>query len=216
MEGREHALSLVESDQPLIMAFWHSRLMIMPIVPKKLRRKLAVMVSDNRHGDISARVIAQFDVVSRRGSSANPRKKEKNKGGSSALRAMVKDAKSGMNTGITPDGPRGPANEVKMGVVQLARLTGHKMLPISVSVRHAIRLKSWDRLVVPIPVPFSQGVIVFGEPVELTDRSPEGMEQARLLLEQRIIQVTNRADELAGLKQSDRIVHPTQGMAVTS
>ena len=54
-------------------------------------------------------------------------------------------------------------------------------------------LNTWDRLL--LPMPFSRGLFVYGEPV-LVGRTADGdaMERARLALEQALNAVTDRAE----------------------
>ncbi len=92
---------------------------------------------------------------------------------------------------MTPDGPRGPAEIVKPGAAQLARLTGNPVIPLAFSCSRGKRFDSWDRFLVPYP--FSQGVIVWGEPLYYTkEEEPEAF---RLRIEQALKETTARADK---------------------
>ncbi len=76
---------------------------------------------------------------------------------------MVDYLKQGKRCAITPDGPRGPRREMKMGTVQIARLAGCPVVPFGFAAEHCWRLKSWDKFIVPKP--FSRAVFVYGEPI---------------------------------------------------
>jgi lysophospholipid acyltransferase (LPLAT)-like uncharacterized protein len=54
---------------------------------------------------------------------------------------------------------------------------------------------SWDRFLLPLP--FSTGVFVFGEPIRVDrDVDREGLERKRVELERALIEATRQAGEL--------------------
>jgi len=82
---------------------------------------------------------------------------------------------------------------VQIGVVELARLTGRPVIPITFSASRKRIFNSWDRFL--LPYPFSKGVFIYGEPVAVDlhgDR--DHLEEKRLLLEKRLNDLTERAD----------------------
>lgn len=199
--GEEHHRALLDSGQPFICAFWHARLFMMPFVQRYYRnRKSVMLISDHRDGEIIAQVIGRFGFETRRGSSADPRKPEKNKGGAGALKALISVMREGAIVGITPDGPRGPRQRAQAGVAQLSRLTGAPVLPIAYSVRHGKQFGSWDRFLLPFPVPFSRGVFVFGEPVLPPMERGGDIEKLRQDIENALNTVTDTADAHVGRK----------------
>ena len=103
---------------------------------------------------------------------------------------MVQLARENCDLGITPDGPRGPAEVVKPGVALLGRLTGRPVIPLAYSCSRAKRFTSWDRFM--LPYPFSRGVIVWGEP--LYCREGEHAEAYRQRIEKALRDVTAKAD----------------------
>ena len=78
---------------------------------------------------------------------------------------MVDYLKEGKRSAITPDGPRGPRRQLKLGVVSIARLSGRPVVPFAFEAEKCWRLKSWDRFI--IPKPFSRAVFVYGEPLRV-------------------------------------------------
>lgn len=148
-EGRESALP--DDGGPVIYAFWHHQLAMMPWV--QLRPPSVVAISGSRDGDLTARLFAGLEVEAVRGSST--------RGGASAFKGLVRAARQGRDLAITPDGPRGPSRIAKAGATRLARLTGRPLLPVAFECRPRIRLRTWDRLV--LPVPFGRGVFAYGE-----------------------------------------------------
>jgi len=130
-----------------------------------------------------------------RGSKANARKRDKDKGGVRAIAEALKLLKSNGTLCITPDGPRGPAEKAQLGPVVLAQRSGAPILPYALASAPAKRLSTWDRFI--IPYPFTKGAIVFGEPI-LVGRSDDS-ETVRVALEASLAAATARAEALAGI-----------------
>ena len=74
-----------------------------------------------------------------------------------------------MSIGITPDGPRGPALECSQGPIAVAKIANIKIFPIAWSTSSFWRLNNWDKSLVPKP--FSKGIWVWGEPIEVPKNS---------------------------------------------
>lgn len=106
-----------------IVCFWHGRLLMMPFA--NLRGKGKVLISRHRDGELISRVMAFFRLGSIRGSFR--------KGTVSSVREIMKSLREGYDVAITPDGPKGPRYKVKDGIVELARLTGKSIVPLTYS-----------------------------------------------------------------------------------
>lgn len=177
-----------DADIPFIMAFWHGRLLMMPHAWRRGRR-VSMLISQHRDGQLIARAIAHYDVGTIAGSST--------RGGMAALRAMLKALKSGEYVGITPDGPRGPRMRASAGLINLARLSGAPIIPATFSARRRRVLGSWDRFVVALP--FSRGVYVWGRPIEVPAGAGEAaLEACREEVENRLNALTMAADARMG------------------
>ena len=87
------------------------------------------------------------------------------KGGSEAIRNIIKSLKSGISIGMTPDGPRGPRMKVNSAIIKIASLTGHKIVPLSYSVKKKFFLNSWDKFLVALP--FGKGCFIWGKPIKI-------------------------------------------------
>ncbi len=163
-----------------IGVFWHGRMLMLPLIyPGK---KIHILISIHRDGEIIANVMKRFGFDLVRGSSS--------KGGLAALREMISLLKAGGDLGITPDGPKGPAEVVKNGVAQLALLSGKAVIPISFAASRRLRFTSWDRFYFPLP--FSRLVFVVGDPLYCA--AGEELEMFRLRVENALRDVTARAD----------------------
>jgi hypothetical protein len=102
--------------------------------------------------------------------------------------------KEGLNLVITPDGPRGPRAKVKSGVIELARLTGAPIVPVSFSAVRRRFLKSWDAFLLPLP--FSRAVYIWGEPIYVEPMATkEEVAKYQDILAERLDLLTMKADE---------------------
>jgi lysophospholipid acyltransferase (LPLAT)-like uncharacterized protein len=133
----------------MIFAIWHNRLAVSLILYDRYvrrqdpTRRLAAIVSASRDGGLLAHVLESFGVRPVRGSTSRR--------GPQALRELTTCAERGLDLGITPDGPRGPAHVVQDGVIYLGQLTGLPILPVSCVIKPKLELPSWDRFQVPLP-----------------------------------------------------------------
>jgi lysophospholipid acyltransferase (LPLAT)-like uncharacterized protein len=149
MDDREGLLTRVGGER-LIFAIWHNRLALsLSIYNRYVRRadparRLAAMVSASRDGGLLTRILELFEVQPVRGSSSRR--------GPQALRELTGWAERGYDLAITPDGPRGPCYHVQEGVISLAQLTGLPIVPASVTLSAKVKLPSWDRFQLPLPL----------------------------------------------------------------
>jgi Kdo2-lipid IVA 3' secondary acyltransferase len=146
VEDHAGALS-TQPRPPLIWAFWHNRLFLIPYVKERWLPHLpgAILTSPSADGQIIADLCAEFGLVAARGSSSKPEK------GMSALIKLADCIKAGCEVGITPDGPRGPKYVLGPGLLKLAQLTGAGLMPVTVHYSNAWAFKTWDGFMVPKP-----------------------------------------------------------------
>ena len=203
IEGCEWTRRLSREGRTFIVAFWHGRLLMMP----KAWHQLApfyMLISAHRDGRIIAGAMTYFGIGTIAGSTR--------RGGSSALRAMLKQLNEGAAIGITPDGPRGPAMTVSIGIVNIARIAGVPIVPVTYATSRRRELATWDRF--QLALPFGRGVFLFGEPIEIAAELDEaGLEGMRELLETRMLEMDREADRLVGYKASRPIAADARGRA---
>lgn len=187
---------LWREGKPFVIAFWHGRLLILPAMwPRSA--KISMLISMHRDGELIARAIGYFGHGTVRGSAAKPGS-DKDKGGVAALRGMLKALKANEYVGITPDGPRGPRMRATDGIVTVARMAGVPIIPCSYSAQSRMVLNTWDRFVLPLP--FTRGVIIWGEPIMVPrEADAAGLDAARMAVEAGLTAATNDADELMGV-----------------
>ena len=164
IHGEEHIRGLRDSSTPFIFAFWHGQLL--PLAHHHRHEGIVVLVSQHKDGEYIARVIQRRGFETVRGSST--------RGGVQGLKGLIRAARKGHELGITPDGPRGPAGEVKRGALIAAQLSGLPILPMAAAGSRVWRLGSWDRFMVPKP--FARIRVHYGPPI----RVPRDADEARI------------------------------------
>jgi lysophospholipid acyltransferase (LPLAT)-like uncharacterized protein len=119
--GHEAVDSLYREGRHIILAFWHAQQLLIPFGYRG--QGSHVLISQHGDGEIIARIIARFGHEAVRGSST--------RGGAGALRALIKLGRAGKDLVVTPDGPKGPRQIAKPGVIQLAKATGLPIVPLA-------------------------------------------------------------------------------------
>lgn len=178
-----------DQDRPFILAFWHGRLLMLPVAWRR-GRYLGMLISGHRDGRIIGDAVAYYGLTTITGS--------RTKGGMAALRTMVRTlTKDGQSVGITPDGPRGPAMHITPGIVATARLSGSPIIPFAYATRWRRILGTWDSF--HLPLPFGRGVFLWGEPIFVPPDADEATQDALLhQVETAMIALTQDADRRCG------------------
>ncbi len=184
IEIRANALAqpYIDGERQAVFCFWHGRMLIFPSITPP-GRPMHALISQHRDGELVAKLIRHFGIDAVRGSSSRR--------ASTATRELVRMLQAGHNVSITPDGPRGPFQQAQKGAIMLARLAHLPIIPISYAARGHRRLRSWDRLMIPLP--FTRVVVQVGEPIAV-DGDAARFDTHRTVLEQTLNQLTDRAD----------------------
>jgi hypothetical protein len=186
--GNQHPEGCAAAGKPFIGCFWHQRMLMLPPIWAD-RRNLHMLSSPHADGVLIAKTVARFGVKTIYGST--------NRGAAPALRMMVKMLRQGEQVAITPDGPRGPARKAAPGVATVAMLAQAVVIPAAYSVSRARFLRSWDRLLIPLP--FSRGVMIWGEPIA-PPATRDQIEAFSRELELRLDALCVEADKRVGLE----------------
>jgi lysophospholipid acyltransferase (LPLAT)-like uncharacterized protein len=139
---------------PVVYCLWHDSIFVVPAVWKKAcgrHRRAVVLTSASNDGAVLANAVGVFGIGAVRGSSSRR--------AIGALVSLRKALKEGLDTCVTPDGPRGPRHDLQPGVLKLAEAGQAPLIPIHVTFSSAWRLKTWDRF--QIPKPFSKVHVIF-------------------------------------------------------
>lgn len=143
-----------------ILAIWHQNLFAGILA--QTGRRHTVMVSRSHDGDPVAHVCERLGHHAVRGSS---RKGGIDKGGHDAKDEMIAILCAGLPGAITVDGPKGPAKEVKPGIIDMARKASVPILPYLAIAEHYWTFNSWDRF--RLPKPFSVVYVRYGAPLRV-------------------------------------------------
>jgi lysophospholipid acyltransferase (LPLAT)-like uncharacterized protein len=158
-----------------IGCIWHGTIPLVIAAKQVLgARQARVLISLSADGEFITRAIARHGIAAIRGSKA---KGGKAKGGAAAFRECLDWLAQGGPLLMTPDGPRGPAEVMSLGVARMAKLSQAPVYMIGLAAHPAAQLKSWDRT--RLPRPFGRGAVVWDGPYYLpADASDEDMAQA--------------------------------------
>ena len=152
-------------------------------------RKLCIMNSQSRDGEIATRALARWGIrrcAARRRAAA-----------SAASCSWCAPTATDTILAVVPDGPRGPRYVVKAGVIHLARATGAPIFPVTYAATAPAPLRSWDRLIIPLP--FARITYVAGEPLQVPRHATDtDVETLRRELETRLNRITEKAEAIVG------------------
>ena len=139
-------------SQPALVAAWHRNMI--PLLYRHRGIKVGILISSSDDGQLIAGPCETLGYVTIRGSST--------RGGSQAIRRMITHAQS-HHCAITPDGPKGPSQEMKDGLLYLAYVSKLPIVPAAVDISSEWVFNSWDRF--RFPKPFARVNISYGAPV---------------------------------------------------
>lgn len=165
IENEHKWMGHLQNGGRVILCTWHQQFFsAIRYFQRYKNLKPALMISKSRDGEMIAAVAERSGWVTIRGSSSN--------GGRLALKQMVDHLKGSGLAGHILDGPRGPAGEVKAGLISMAHLAEAAVVPFYTSADRSWFFKSWDNFF--LPKPFAKVTISFGDPIELENSNDEG------------------------------------------
>lgn len=165
-----------DNKEPFIICMWHGDLMSQPFNYFGFRKNGVVkaMISENRDGEIIAKLVSKFKIGAIRGSSS--------KGAAKVMINALKELKDGNDIAITPDGPRGPRYSIADGIVAIAQKSGKKIVCFNSIPTKYWQFKSWDKFV--LPKPFGRIDFYISEAFSVENMA---MEDAKDLIKQRML-----------------------------
>lgn len=165
---------------------WHGQQCVVYSVKDK--ENFYTLISASNDGEIIAEAALSLGVKSVRGSS-------KRHGASAAL-SLIDKLKDGSSIGIMVDGPRGPKGKVKDGIVNIAKLSGVPIIPVSWQSRQKtfVKFNSWDSFQIPFGP--CKTVALFGEPVYIPkDATKEEIQDLCVKIEEAMDKVEKDLNE---------------------
>ena len=148
-----------------IYAIWHAHQLSVHSM-KNNGKPLNVMISHSRDGKIVAKITKKWGLKVVRASSAR-------KGCISGSKQFVENILNGDSGAIMVDGPRGPKEVVKDGVVKLAKMSQRPIIPTYMYSpnKTLLTLPGWDGLRVPFFI--TKAVVIHGEPIYVDENATD-------------------------------------------
>jgi lysophospholipid acyltransferase (LPLAT)-like uncharacterized protein len=115
----------LDNTQRYILAFWHRHILLS--LHAKWRLPTTAIISRSKDGEIVSGVLRFYGAETARGSST--------RGGEVALREILRAIHAGKNIAFTPDGPKGPSQVVKDGVIYVAKVSGLPIVPFAFAAK---------------------------------------------------------------------------------
>ncbi|MCK9409178.1 MAG: lysophospholipid acyltransferase family protein [Bacteroidetes bacterium] len=169
-----------------VVAFWHGSMFVGWFVHRpKNGNSVSALVSQSNDGEYLSIVLEQWGYSMIRGSS--------HIGGKEAMQLMVDALAGGSSLAITPDGPRGPRHEMKMGAVRAAQKASVPLVLAGIVVKKKRLLHSWDRFEVPLP--FSKVIVNYSNPIIVpSDCTGDPLDELKLEMQRKLWELTDEAD----------------------
>jgi lysophospholipid acyltransferase (LPLAT)-like uncharacterized protein len=162
-ENLPSAEAIWDAGGPVIVCFWHSRIAISPACwPLDRAQEPRALISLSADGEFIAKAMEKVGFPAIRGSASKRSDQTRAKGGAAAFRDVLRWLKAGNGIAITPDGPRGPVEQMTDGPAMLAKVSRAPVLLVGMASKPNITLNTWDRH--GIPLPFTKGAIVWRGP----------------------------------------------------
>lgn len=190
--NRKKLVDYLKSGKPVIIVFWHSRIML---VTKVWPKKYPVYGVFSTHSD--GRMIGKVynllgikNILSKTKSVASTKE---------VVFKFLHLLKSGISAGLTPDGPLGPAQTFTTDSVFLfAKSSGAPIVPLYVSANRVKLLNTWDRFM--LVKPFSKSVVEVGDFVYVDkNATSEDIKRIKTDLNKVMVEKTKELDEKMGV-----------------
>jgi lysophospholipid acyltransferase (LPLAT)-like uncharacterized protein len=190
--GAESLRARWAGGERAIVSLWHNRLLLVPVIASGA--PLCIMVSQHRDGEMATKLLAAWGVATVRGSAT--------RGAVGGYLRLVDAYRHGHNLAVLPDGPRGPRYVAKPGVAHLAKSLGAPIYPVAYAASRFVRLRSWDRLIIPLP--FARLLVQVGAPITVPSQSDaEQLDHCRLEVERALNALTDSVEGQVGQRTLD-------------
>jgi rhomboid protease GluP len=133
----------------VVTLLWHEEIVTAPYAYRRLGFRPHTLASVSDSGQLVTRVLESCGYRVFRGGSSRRRSRRRH----TVLMEMAAHMRERTDViyGITVDGSHGPAYQMKWGGVVIARQTGRPIVLVRTWTRRNLRLRSWDRLAIPLP-----------------------------------------------------------------
>ncbi len=184
LKNDEVITSILKKNKKLIVIFWHNRLLMAPYC-WNYNKPFKMLISSHRDGKIISNAVAHLGIETIKGSS--------NKNKMSSVKEILINLNMNNVVGITPDGPRGPNEKMKEGIVSLLKKTNATVIPLSYSAKFNFKLNSWDKFI--FVTPFNKFVAVWGNAIEYNNKKK--IEENLKIIQNELNRVTKLSENLS-------------------
>ena len=184
LKNDEEISSVLKKKKKIIVIFWHNRLLMAPYC-WNYNKPFKMLISGHRDGKIISNAVAHLGIETIKGSSSKDK--------ISSAKEILNNLKKYNVIGITPDGPRGPKEKIKEGIISLLKKTNATVIPLSYSAKFFLKLNSWDNFVF-VP-PFNKFVAVWGKAIEYNKNKK--IEENLNIIQNELIRVTKLSENLS-------------------
>lgn len=177
---------LRNDGQRYVIAFWHGSMFVGWFLHRPTPQgTISALVSQSSDGEYLSTILERWKYSMIRGSS--------HIGGKEAMQLMVNAVQEGSALAITPDGPRGPRCEMKMGAVRTAQRTSVPLVLAGIAMKKKRNLRSWDKF--EVPMPFSRIAVHYSDPVMVpAELTGEPLELFKKVMEAELNRLTKEAE----------------------
>jgi lysophospholipid acyltransferase (LPLAT)-like uncharacterized protein len=182
VRGWEHVRAARAGGHPIVYVLWHSRLL--PLIHSRRGEGVGLLISRHRDGGYLTDLCERWGYEVVRGSSG--------RGGAAGLLGLIRFLQGGREVGTTPDGPRGPAEQLKPGALVAAQHANAVVIAMGARASRAWWFQTWDRLC--IPKPFATVRVDYSPPLAI-DPGKDGLRRGIAAAEAALREVTYGGDE---------------------
>jgi lysophospholipid acyltransferase (LPLAT)-like uncharacterized protein len=179
------ARKFLDEGKPVLIGLYHGRMVGLLRVGRR-RDELTILVSRSRDGEIISRALLNLGFNLARGSPGR-RAVE-------GAKQLIDASRAGQTLVMTVDGPRGPQQEVKPGIIRIAEMTGLPIVPFVSRARTNWWFWGWDLFMGPFwSTPM---VYLYGEPIAVPpDCDEDQREEYRRRLDESLSSLRMTAED---------------------
>ncbi|MFB6345757.1 MAG: tetraacyldisaccharide 4'-kinase [bacterium] len=183
--NEDKLFDLAERRTNFLLAFWHGQML--PVLFYFTRSdydqsRFYTFISPHRDGEYITRAASGLGINALRTSLRDRRL--------GALKEALRVVREGNNLAVTPDGPIGPAFQVKEEIVDLSRKLDLPILPVAGLPSRAKFFDSWDHFCLPYPC--STVRVVFGDLIDTAEDGSSTESMTNKLNSRWLVSLSNR------------------------
>ncbi|MBM4244574.1 MAG: DUF374 domain-containing protein [Deltaproteobacteria bacterium] len=174
-----------------VALLWHEEVFTVAFGYPYIGIRGHTLASVGESGEVITRMLKLCGYVVFRGGSSTSRARRR----SGVLEEMIAHMRqnSGVIYGLTVDGSKGPRYRMKTGGIIIARECNKPIALVRTWYRRCLRMKTWDRMAVPLP--FNEIRYYLRGPYHVPEdtRTDEGLACFRLKLENDLIEIAEQS-----------------------